>query len=233
MAFEFLKKIFGGAKKSSSKSSELNSLMAQMMKDIFPDGANQMKKELTELASILGVPTSKIRGTFNYACSRAFMGNCDKETLVFGIARHKDGLSDAQVAKFAKFVFAKLLKQRAGLPAGPLLDASLNAMGFTDDNSGYRYDEIPGGTGEFGISINNPVPVNGILANESYLKSLITSDGLSISWTRVGSGGADNIESPIDIYKITDSMGRERPTIYISPYHSSTSKKAPRGYKFK
>lgn len=233
MAFEFIKRIFGGSKKSSNKSSELNALMIQMMKDIFPDGANQMESELAELASILGVPASKISGTFNYACSRAFMGNCDKETLVVGIARHKDGLSDAQIEKFAKYIFAKLLKQRAGLPAGPLLDASLSAMGFTDDNSGYRYDEIPGGTGEFGICINNPVPVNGILANESYLKSLVTSAGLEISWNRVGSGGADNIDNPIDIYKITDSMGHECPTIYISPYHSSTSKKAPRGYKFK
>lgn len=233
MAFEFLKKLFGGGKKSSGKSSELNSLMAQMMKDIFPDGANQMERELSELASILGVPTSKIRGTFNYACSRAFMGNCDKQTLVFGISRHKDGLSEAQVEKFAKYIFAKLLKQRAGVPDGPFLESSLNAMGFNDDNGGYRYDEIPGGKGEFGICINNPVPVNGILANESYLKRLITSDGMSISWNRMGSGGAENIDNPIDIYKITDSFGRERPTIYISPYHPSTSTKAPKGYKFK
>lgn len=232
MAFDFLKKIFGW-KNSSSKTSELNSLMNQMMKGIFPNGSDQMERELSELASLLGVPSAKIRGTFNYACSRAFIGNCDKEILIKGISRHDDGLSKSQIETFAKFVFAKLLKQRAGLSEGPLLESSLSALGFTSDNGGYLYDEIPGGTGEFGLCKNNPIPVNGIMANESYLKSLMTSDGMNISWSRLGSCGADNIDNPVDIYKIKDSSGNERATIYISPYHPSTSHKAPKGYKFK
>lgn len=232
MAFNFLKKLFGGGN-SSNKSSELNSVMAQMMKNVFPNGSSQMENELSELASILGVPTSKIRGTFGYACSRAFLGNCDKEKLIMGIARHDDGLSQAQIDKFAKYVFAKYLKQSAGLPEGPILEASLAAIGFTGDNGGFTYDEIPGGTGEFGLCINNPVPVNGIMANETYLSRLVTSDGMNITWTRLGSGGADNIDNPIDIYQIKDSLGNERPTIYISSYHPSTSNKAPKGYKMK
>lgn len=233
MAFSFLKKIFGNSF-SSHGSSELNTLMEQMQKDIFPNGVSQQKHELEELAGILGVPSSKISGTFSYACSRAFLGNCDKETLVTGIARHKDGLSDEQIEKFAKYVFTKLVKQKSGITEPAFIDAFLNAQGFlTDDYGGIKYDEIPGGYGEFGLSINNPVPVNGIMSSERYLSRLITSDGLSIKWNRLGSGGADNIDNPIDIYNITDEKGNKRPTIYISPYHPSTSNKAPKGYNIK
>lgn len=233
MAFNFLKKLFGGGN-SSGLPKELNVFMEQMQKDIFPNGISQQKQELEELANILGVPSSRISGTFSYACSRAFLGDCDKETLVTGIARHKDGLSDSQIEKFAKYVFTKLFKQKSGITDPEFIKQFLNAQGFLFDNyGGLKYDEIPGGYGEFGLSINNPVPVNGILSSEKYLSRLITSDGLSIKWNRLGSGGADNIDNPIDIYNITDEKGNKRSTIYISPYHPSTSNKTPKGYIFK
>lgn len=235
MASGFIKKLFGSSSPNKPKiPKELSGLLDKLQQDIFPDGPGQMQKEIVELSSILGVPASRIKGTFTYACSRAFMGNCDKETLMFGINRHDEALSQNQVEKFAKYIFTKLLKQRTGLPEGPFLESSLSAMGFmSDDNGGLTYDEIPGGYGEFGLSINNPVPVNGILSSDKYLGRLKTIDGLDITWNRVGSGGADNIDNPIDIYKIKDSNGMDRQTIYISPYHPSTSKKAPRGYRFK
>ena len=232
MAFNFIKKIFGGS--SSDRSRGLNQLMELIQKDVFPNGISQQKQELEELANILGVPVSRISGTFSYACSRAFIGNCDKDTLVTGIARHKDGLSDNQIEILAKFVFTKLIKQKMGLSDSHAIEMTLNGVGFLSDNyGGLKYDEIPGGYGEFGISINNPVPVNGIPSNEKYLKRLVTIDGMAISWRRFGSGGADNIDHPIDIYNITDENGNKRDTIYISPYHPSTSNKAPKGYKFK
>ena len=232
MAFGFLKKIFGGS--PSNGSSELNKLIDQIHKDVFPNGVHQQKQELEELANILGVPSARISGTFSYACSRAFIGNCDKETLVTGITRHDDGLSSAQIEKLARYVFTKLVKQKSGITDPAFIEAFLNAQGFlSDDYGGLKYDEIPGGYGEFGLSINNPVPVNGILSSDRYLNRLITSDGLAIKWNRLGSGGAENIENPIDIYNITDERGKKRETIYISPYHPSTSNKAPKGYKFK
>lgn len=232
MAFNFLKKLLG--RSSSGHSDGLNKLMEQIHKDVFPNGISQQKQELEELADILGVPASRISGTFSYACSRAFIGNCDKETLVTGIAHHKDGLSEAQIEKFAKYVFTKLVRQKSGITDQTFIDAFLNAQGFLSDNyGGIMYDEIPGGYGEFGLSINNPVPVNGILSSDRYLSRLITSDGFAIKWNRLGSGGAENIDNPIDIYNVTDERGGKRATIYISPYHPSTSKKAPKGYKFK
>lgn len=233
MAFGFIKKIFG-KEKPSGLSKELEAYMEQIQKDVFPGGVEQQVSELKEAADILGVPPKQLYGTFLYACTRAFIGNCDKDTLVTGIARHKDGLSEAQIELLAKFVFTKLIKQKMGFTDSHAIEMTLNGMGFLSDNyGGLKYDEIPGGYGDFGISINNPVPVNGIPSNEKYLKRLVTSDGLNISWRRLGSGGADNIDNPIDIYNITDENGNKRDTIYISPYHPSTSKKAPKGYRFK
>ena len=233
MAFGFLKSLFGN-KKASGLPKEVEAYMEQIQKDVFPGGVEQQVSELKEVSDILGVHPKQIYGTFSYACTRAFIGNCDKDTLVTGIARHKDGLSDNQIELLAKYVFTKLIKQKMGLSDSHAIEMTLNGVGFLSDNyGGLKYDEIPGGYGEFGISINNPVPVNGIPSNEKYLKRLVTSDGMAISWRRLGSGGADNIDHPIDIYNITDENGNKRDTIYISPYHPCTSNKAPKGYKFK
>ena len=233
MALTFLKKLFGKGKTSNAPK-EMNNIMEQMRQTIFPGGTAQMKAELDELSSILGVQPDRIRDTFGYACARVNIGKCDRETLMFGIARHDDGLSDDQIEKFAKYIFTKQFKQSSGITDPTFIEAFLNAQGFLSDNyGGLKYDEIPGGYGEFGITMTNPVPVNGILASDKYLDGLETIDGFSIKWNRLGSGGADNIDNPIDIYKITDINGRERDIIYISPYHSSTSNKAPKGYKIK
>ena len=174
MAFGFFKKMFGG-KQSSGLPKELSAFMEQMQKDIFPNGIEQQKKELSEVAGILGVPAARISGTFSYACSRAFMGNCDKDTLINGIARHKDGLSDSQIEKFARYIFTKLIKQKAGISDPVFIEESLNALGFLKDNyGGIKYDEIPGGYGDFGITITNPVPANGIPSSDKYLSRLVT-----------------------------------------------------------
>jgi hypothetical protein len=219
---------------SSGVPKELSGMMSQLDSVVFPDGPIQVLEELNELSEILGVPTSRIEGTYKYACTRAFLGNCDKETLIRGIKRHEIGLSDRQINLFAKFVFSKLLKQKSKIDDPAFLEATLSALGFMpDNNGGLEYDEIPGAFGSFGIESTNPVPVNGILSSNAYLSKLMTDDGLTISWERVGSMGADNIDKPIDCYKITDSKGQRRPNIYISAYHSCTSKKAPKGYKFK
>ena len=233
MAFGFLKKLFG-KERSSGLPKELNEYLAKIQKDVFPNGIEQQKAELIEVANLIGVRPERIINTFSYACSRAFIGDCDKDTLIAGISRHKDGLSIIQIEKFARFVFTKLIKQRTGVSDPVFIEESLNALGFLKDNyGGLQYDEIPGGFGEYGITITNPVPVNGIPSSGKYLSRLVTSDGLNIKWNRLGSGCADNIDNPIDIYVITDEKGQSRDTIYISPYHPSTSNKAPKGYRIR
>ncbi|MAO71168.1 MAG: hypothetical protein CMD02_01505 [Flavobacteriales bacterium] len=94
-----------------------------------------------------------------------------------------------------------------------------------------KSDEIPQGSGEFGLDIKNPVPVKTIPGNEIYLKRLRTIDGENITWKRDGSREINEIWGNIDVYNIFDSSGNKISTIYISPYHWKISQKAPKGFK--
>ena len=91
-------------------------------------------------------------------------------------------------------------------------------------------DEIPEGIGEFGLTVTNPVPVKGLANNRIYLDKLRTVEGAAIEYERLGSTKTQNIEKPIDIYKIfiNDIFITK---VYISPYHKKTSMKAPKGFQ--
>lgn len=103
-------------------------------------------------------------------------------------------------------------------------------QGLSED--GTDQDEIPEGIGEFGLDITNPIPVNTIFGNTSYLGRLITEDDREISYERRGSGGAKNIKGPVDIYEIS-ADGEKIATLYIHPYNKRNSGKAPKGFKMK
>lgn len=96
--------------------------------------------------------------------------------------------------------------------------------------NGCDSDEIPTGHGKFGHDITNPIPVRGIPANTVYLSRLRTEDGRPIKWERIGSFHAENIESPIDGYRIFDQTQAQIAVLYISPYHKRISGKAPKGF---
>jgi hypothetical protein len=98
------------------------------------------------------------------------------------------------------------------------------------NEDGTDQDIIPEGSGEFGYDITNPIPVNTIFGNTSYLGRLRTMDGIKVRYERRGSGHAKNIKNPIDIYDIYN--GEEKiATLYISPYNKKNSKAVPRGFK--
>ena len=100
--------------------------------------------------------------------------------------------------------------------------------GLNED--GTDQDIIPEGLGEFGYDITNPIPVNTIFGNTSYLGRLRTMDGIKVRYERRGSGHAKNINNPIDIYDIYNGDDKIT-TLYISPYNKKNSKAAPRGFK--
>lgn len=54
--------------------------------------------------------------------------------------------------------------------------------------------------------------------------------GEGFKWHRIGSSGAPNINGPIDMYQITTNGGTDLCVIYISPYQSIISQKAPKGF---
>lgn len=98
--------------------------------------------------------------------------------------------------------------------------------------TGTDQDEFPDCYGEFGLESSNPIPVASILDSYTYLDSLQTQNGNQISYVRIGSFSSDNIKELIDGYNIF-SNGNMIATIYICPYNKKTSKKTPKGFKFK
>lgn len=98
------------------------------------------------------------------------------------------------------------------------------------NEQGNNLDTIAGTYGKFGHEVTNPIPVSSILANKNYLDSLMTSDGQKISYKRIGSCYAPNIDFPIDKYQIF-SQDREIAVLFISSYHKKVSEKVPEGFK--
>lgn len=99
------------------------------------------------------------------------------------------------------------------------------------EKTGCDSDTIPGGYGDFGYQITNPIPVNGIESNDIYLSRLRTSDNEQIKWRRTGPCVTNNIDNIIDKYKIYNINKEYLCDLYISPYHKKISEKAPKGFK--
>jgi hypothetical protein len=97
------------------------------------------------------------------------------------------------------------------------------------NKDGCTSDEMPEGTGEFGLEPTNPIPVNTVQGSILYLGGLRAPDGTRVNNERLGSLKVDNIQKPIDKYLISHEDGSEIAIIYISPYQAKNSKKAPKG----
>ncbi|MDX9711774.1 MAG: hypothetical protein RBT56_04485 [Ignavibacteriaceae bacterium] len=96
---------------------------------------------------------------------------------------------------------------------------------------GTDQDVIPGGFGEFGLSISNPIPVNTIVGSKTYLDNLQTIDGKKIQYERSGSTRTVNIKGLIDVYNIFVE-NKKIALLYIAPYNKKNSGKTPKGFKF-
>ena len=99
-------------------------------------------------------------------------------------------------------------------------------------NNGTDQDEMPEGYGEFGLEITNPIPTSSVLESYNYLNNLTTNSGEKITYQRIGSMSAPNIEAIIDGYNIF-SKDCEIATIYICPYNKKTSSKTPKNFNLK
>jgi hypothetical protein len=95
---------------------------------------------------------------------------------------------------------------------------------------GCETDEIPGGHGEFGHAVTNPIPTKTVFGSTSYLARLRSSDGAKVVYEREGSLSSPVSSHPIDGYGISHPDGRRLATLYLSPYHKRNSERAPRGF---
>jgi hypothetical protein len=94
---------------------------------------------------------------------------------------------------------------------------------------GVDADEMPNGTGEYGLTATNPIPCRTVFGSTSYLGRLRAADGSKVNYERIGSTQSEVSPQPIDMYEISHQTGKKLATLYISPYQKRISGKAPRG----
>lgn len=95
---------------------------------------------------------------------------------------------------------------------------------------GVDADELPNGTGEFGLTATNPIPCKTPFGSIAYLAKLQAPDGQKVQYRRAGSLHSPISQHPIDIYEVSHTIGRSLGKLYISPYHKRNSGKAPKGF---
>lgn len=219
-------------RKATDKASALKGVMQEINKNLFPGGTKQIEKETQLLQTSLHEKYSfeDVKNTLLYISS-IFLLSTDKsqDGIVSRVLkRPQNSLDRSSIIVIYQFVAKKAMGKNKKTNDSEL-QYILNFING-NINNGCTENEIPNGYGEFGLTKTNPVPVKGILANEAYLSQLRTLKGDELRWNRLGSTHAPNIDSPIDIYRITTKDGIDMGHIYINPYQNHTSTKAPKGF---
>jgi hypothetical protein len=90
---------------------------------------------------------------------------------------------------------------------------------------GENRDILSGAQGEFGKTLENPIPVNGPAGEIVYLSMLRNQNGSPVAFHRLGS------IKKIDVYETVSADADSWDILYFSFYHPRKSRMAPSGYK--
>lgn len=88
------------------------------------------------------------------------------------------------------------------------------------------YDKDPNGSGPFGFTETNPIPVNGPIGQLAYLSKLETQSGQRILFHRLGAIGT------VDVFEAVSFNGAEWFILFVDLYHPRRSRLAPDGFRF-
>ena len=86
------------------------------------------------------------------------------------------------------------------------------------------YDRAPDGTGPFGFTETNPIPVNGPIGQLAYLSRLETQSGQRILFHRLGA------INTVDVFEAVTFDGREWFIFFLDLYHPRRSRLVPEGF---
>jgi len=91
------------------------------------------------------------------------------------------------------------------------------------------FDSLPGSHGPFGLTISNPIPVNGPIGERVYIFLLRSSTGKPFVYQRLGSFPSKEFKRHIDIFELLSSDGKEWTVLYLSMMHPRRSTLTPPG----
>lgn len=102
----------------------------------------------------------------------------------------------------------------------------LNPMMREMIESAPAYDKAPYGTGPFGYTETNPIPVNGPIGQLAYLSRLETQSGQRILFHRLGA------VDTVDVFEAVTFNGKEWFILFVDLYHPHRSRLTPDGFRF-
>jgi hypothetical protein len=224
--------LFGLFKSKQEKNVE--KIKEEAFNKIFPGGDKQIDIEVDEISNLIGdkYPRAQLAKAYIRVAYSFFLSQDKREETVVQSVRDMMNGKNAKedFLKIYNYTKIKFLKQQFGTEDPSELEEFASRM--FGGNVGCDSDEIPGGFGEFGYSVNNPIPTNGIMGSNTYLSRLkLISGNIESEWGRTGPRVAENIENVIDEYQLSSPSGERIAVIYISPYHRRNSEKAPNGFK--
>ena len=88
------------------------------------------------------------------------------------------------------------------------------------------YDKDPNGSGPFGFTETNPIPVNGPIGQLAYLSRLETQSGLRILFHRIGA------INTVDVFEAVTFDVSDWFILFVDLYHPRRSRLTPDGFRF-
>ncbi len=207
--------------------------MTTVYQTVFPNGEKDIEEGANELLQILdnSIDLQTAQSIFLKSSCMCYAstlkgGDFTKEMLMEHLSSYALNYFDEQsLTQFYEYI----CEQNNNRTDVDNLDefmsefSDLSTLSVTDEG------ELAKGHGEFGLEVTNPVPVNSISDGYQYLDHLRTQDDSAVTYDRIGSVQAPNINELIDAYDIYLDE-KKITTIYICPYGDQTSTKAPQGF---
>ena len=230
--------IWGLFKGKSEKT--LDDALAGISASIFPMGESDIRRdcERVDILTNAKLPDLDLRAFVTGSKTLvAINSSYDDEGFIRSfIARSKNRINETEARDVYVYLAGESIYRARMVTVirGGGSNATSASLDFLDDigkpwRSGTEKDKIPGGRGEFGLCVDNPVPTVCVNGSNVYL-SRLRVNGSPVQSQRLGSTSTPVTVGNVDIYQLSQS-GTDLPKVYICPYHRKDSKVAPIGFQ--
>ena len=218
----------------SKQERDMEDMFQKINAMIFPGGEADVKRDCQRVDTLVRgkIPQDKLTG-FVAGCKALLHVSeldSDQRFVMSFMARSEGRLSESEAyAVFAYLEGEAGYYDKIGIMAGKGVDVAemLGDMPWIY-SEGTTGDEIPGGHGEFGLVVSNPVPTVSVRGSNYYLSRLLHR-GRLVDAKRIGSFSTDATPGSVDGYRLSIA-GVDVGTVYICPYHKRISRLAPQGF---
>lgn len=234
------------------KENIIEKLRGEIFDKVFPEGKQQLEREVCQLEEILNKKYSRadVQKAYMYvSCMYYISEDKSQNSIVRSLLRSSNkNIQSEDANTLYTFVFMKVVKHETEMLKRQtrVSQQTINRLSDflarqeqsqsdiqtrMDGIDFFSSDEFPDIDEDFGYSISSPIMANGILASHGYLNRLRTLDNQPIKWNRTGSINDKYFTKPVDIYQITNLSGKEICTLYLYMYVKIISERAPKGFK--